>query len=398
MSNQLPAPAASYGGLRSAGGARLQGVNLGGWLVAGASEAHLARFIGDADLARLASWRFTHVRLPVDAALLDGSDGWTALDAAIAACGRHGLGCVLALRLAAAELADAFADATGWQGLAARWDSIARRYCERPVDLYFSLLDRPEAPDDVAPEVLAALGAPRPSTAATRRPAQAGSAAARAWGALAVRLTQAIRAVDDRHTIVVESSERASARAFRHLRPTRDSNTIYSFQCFEPEAFTLQSAGRRWPHAPGDAPQGMTPSPAAGKSPPVLSPAPDPAASEPVPAAVYPGMIAGERWDRERLQQLLQPALEFRRVYDAPLYLGAFGASAAAPRQARLTWVRSLVALCRVHGIGWAYWTYKDDLFGLVAAAAAGPPQAQALHQNPQGIDYDLLGVLQSEA
>jgi hypothetical protein len=109
-------------------------------------------------------------------------------------------------------------------------------------------------------------------------------------------------------------------------------------------------------------------------------------------------VIAGQRWDRERLLQLLQPALEFRRVYDVPLYLGAFGASAAAPRQARLTWVRSLVALCRAHSIGWAYWTYKDDLFGIVAATDTGAQRAQARHGNPYGIDYDLLGVLQSEA
>jgi hypothetical protein len=107
-------------------------------------------------------------------------------------------------------------------------------------------------------------------------------------------------------------------------------------------------------------------------------------------------MIGGERWDRERLQSLLEPVLEFRRVYEAPVYLGAFGVTAAAPRQAQLTWMRTLLSLCRMHAIGWAYWTYKDERFGLICDA--GPYRGLERFQNPQRLDYDLLGVLQSEA
>jgi hypothetical protein len=110
----------------------------------------------------------------------------------------------------------------------------------------------------------------------------------------------------------------------------------------------------------------------------------------------YPGPVDGDRWDRERLQQWLQPALEFRTVYAAPLYLGAFGASAAAPRPARLTWVRSVLTLCRTHDVGWAYWTYRDDRFGLLPASASGGPGQRPAA--PGSLDYDLLGVLQSEA
>ena len=110
-------------------------------------------------------------------------------------------------------------------------------------------------------------------------------------------------------------------------------------------------------------------------------------------------MIDGERWDRQRLERWLQPALDFAATYDTPLYLGAFGVSAVVQRQSQLTWVRSVLGLCHRQGIGWAYWTYRaypGAPFGLVCDL---PPWADLPQfQNPQRLDYELLGVLQSEA
>lgn len=355
--------------------ARLQGLNLAGGRFDSATPESMRRLAGDATLARLASWRFSHVRLPLDAGLLAGSSpqanhaSWAALDGVLAACERYRLRCVLAWRIDQANL---FAEEAGWRALIKQWEAVASRYCDWPDSVYFDLLDRPSAPDALPPEALSALGAARLSPVAARRPASPGATGGRAWNALALRLTQAIRAIDARHTIVVESNEGASAAAFTHLRPTRDQNTIYSFHCFEPVAFTQQGTAATAPASAGES------------------------------AVVYPGMIGGERWDRERLQQLFQPALEFHRVYEVPLYLGAFGASAAAPRQGRLTWVRSLLSLCRMHALGWAYWTYEGDPCALMSDSGAhGVPELDhhpQRPQRPQRLDYDLLGILQSEA
>jgi Cellulase (glycosyl hydrolase family 5) len=210
----------------------------------------------------------------------------------------------------------------------------------------------------------------RPSPAAARRPPVPGATAGRAWNALALRLTQAVRDAGARHPIVVESNL-AHASAFTHLRPTRDPLTLYSFHCFDPPAFTRQGA------------EGQPPAPAGAP-------------------LTYPGLVDGERWDRARLEALFQPALEFRRVYQVPLYLGAFGVASGAPagverapasdpgrggygapRAGQLTWLRTVLSLCRAHGIGWASWTYRGGPFALIG---------------PQGLDYELLGVLQSEA
>ena len=139
----------------------------------------------------------------------------------------------------------------------------------------------------------------------------------------------------------------ARPEAFARLRPTRDANTTYSFHCFSPEGLTRRGEG------------------------------------------TYPGLVDGEQWDRERLLRSIEPALAFAETYEAPLYVGAFGATSGAPRQSRLTWVRSLLSLCRAKGIGWAYWTYRDAAFGL----AGGPSE----RGERASMDYDLLGVLQSE-
>lgn len=314
---------------------RLLGVNLDGWLEAGGSADSYQGFVSERELGQLASWRLMHVRLPVEVELLDSADGWRALDTALTRCLRHGLGVVLALRVTAHTRL--FSSRGAWRGLGERWRQVAERY--RDSGALFDLLDRPQPPSEIAEEVLTEMGAPRLSIGAARRQPAPGVLEARAWGALAVRLTEEIREVDDEAELIVQSVA-ARPAAFAQLRPTRDGRTRYSFHAFAPESLTLRGEG------------------------------------------IYPGLVDGEQWDRERLAKELEPALVFARTYAAPLYLGAFGVTDAAPRTSRLTWLRSLLSLCRRSGIGWAYWSYRDRHFGLAVEGA---------------VDYDLLGVLQSE-
>jgi hypothetical protein len=110
----------------------------------------------------------------------------------------------------------------------------------------------------------------------------------------------------------------------------------------------------------------------------------------------YPGVFGGERWDRSRMEAWLAPALQFRETYRAPLYCGSFGVSAGAPRNGQLTWLRSFLGLCRHNHIGWAYAGYRDARFGLVCES--GPFATLDRYRNGYRLDYDLLGVLQSEA
>jgi hypothetical protein len=317
---------------------RLLGMNIDGWLVAEQTADHYRGYVGDGELRQLVSWRLTHVRLPVELALLTTASGWRVLDDAMARCLRQGLGVVLALRLdGRSDHTDLFAAPRAWRVLGDCWKRLAARY--RDAGAIYDLLDQPLPPADVAADVLSELGAPRLSTAAARRQPAPGVAEARAWGALAARLTESLREVDADSELIVQSVG-AQPAAFARLHPTRDERTRYSFHLFAPEALTRRGEG------------------------------------------TYPGEVAGEKWDRDRLAREIEPALAFARTYEARLYLGAFGVTAAAPRASRLTWTRTLLSLCRGSGIGWAYWTYRHPDFGLAVEGA---------------VDYDLLGVLQSE-
>jgi hypothetical protein len=302
-------------------------------------------------------------------AIVDSADGLLSLDHFLTLCSRRELSCAVALQIDQRGL---YADEPRWRELVDRWTMVASRYAGWSQRLAYDLLDQPDAPDDLTPDALAALGAVKLSPAAARRVAAPGATGARAWNALAQRLTHSIRERDQRHALIVGANQRASVAAFAQLRPTRDEHTLYAYRFFAPGAFTCQE---------DDAGQ------AAGAS----------------RAVSYPGIVAGEMWDRNRLLQELEPAIEFRRAYGAPLYVTAFGASAAAPRASQLTWTRSLVALLRTHGIGWAYWTYRGDPFGLVCGDPRGGPSDQPCAGRPQfqnapGVDYGLLSVLQSEA
>ena len=308
-----------------------------GWLVAGAAPAHYREFVSDGELGRLVSWRLNHVRLAIDAALLDDDAGWRVVDDALTRCARQGLAVVLALLWP--DQGAVFESPEAWRPVGEWWRRVAERYGARGVS--FDLLDAPQPPSEVSEEVLAALGAPRLSAAAARRTPLPGAAEGRAWSALAARLTQSVREVAEAEgTPLIVESVGARADAFAHLRPTRDARTRYSFHAFMPEGLTRRGEG------------------------------------------TYPGEVAGERWDRERLQRAIEPAVAFARAYEATLYVGAFGITGRAQRQSRLTWTRSLLSLCRGNGMGWAFWTLRHPEFGLVVEGQ---------------VDYDLLGVLQSE-
>lgn len=62
----------------------------------------------------------------------------------------------------------------------------------------------------------------------------------------------------------------------------------------------------------------------------------------------------------------MQPALDFARERNVPLYCGEYGVIDRAPMDSRLNWHRDLSDLLIEYGIGRAVWTYKLMSFPLV--------------------------------
>ena len=345
--------------------ARWQGVNLAGWLSQSSlSSAHIACFVSEADIRRIATWQFNHVRVPVAAHFLWDMEQATLRESGVAAvdqlvdwCARAGLQCFIALHLGddtdPAGHLSILRREDDRQRLIALWGAVAARYASRPEShVAYDLVHRPTG-----------------ITAA-------------AWNRTARAITEAIRAVDTRHTLVVSGADGGHPAAFDALRPTRDPNTLYACHFYEPVLFTHQRLATA---AHGDAYPEAVPYP--GSAPPAAA-YPEGALGEHLRAEV------GRRWDRAALAAALDPVLAFQEIYDRPIYIASFGASCRASRRSQLTWLRSVLTLFKAHGLSWSYWTYKGLGFGLMdpwddlAAAAADDPTA--------GLDYDRLTLLQS--
>ena len=200
--------------------ARWQGVNLAGWLSQSSlSPAHIASFVSEADIQRIATWQFNHVRVPVATHFLWDAEraalrepGVAAVDRLVDWCERAGLQCFIALHLGGAP------DPAGQlstlhqeddrQRLIALWGAVAARYASQPEShVAYDLVHRPSG-----------------ITAA-------------AWNRTARAITEAIRAVDTRHTLVVSGADGGCPAGFDTLRPTRDPNTLYACHFYEPDTF-----------------------------------------------------------------------------------------------------------------------------------------------------------------
>lgn len=144
------------------------------------------------------------------------------------------------------------------------------------------------------------------------------------WPDLALRAAKAIRAIDPKRTIIYEPAPWASCAAFANLKPLPLDNVVYSPHCYDPFQFTHQGIY-----------------------------------GNPTPVS-YPGTIAGEQWDKSRLEKSLAPVDEFQRKYKVPIYMGEFSAIRWAPDNSNLRWLSDLIDLLEARGWNWSYHAFRE--------------------------------------
>lgn len=142
------------------------------------------------------------------------------------------------------------------------------------------------------------------------------------WNRLAARIAAAIREVDPETPIIVESTDWGGPEGFRTLVPINQPNMIYSFHFYYPNTFTHQGV--------------------VGK--------PD--------GVLYPGHIAGEEWNREKLKQIMQPVIDFQNKYNVPIYVGEFGVARWAPNAEK--WLEDVISSFEENGWDWTYHAYRE--------------------------------------
>lgn len=143
------------------------------------------------------------------------------------------------------------------------------------------------------------------------------------WNALARKITVAIRTVDERTPILVNSIGWAYPQQFEVLRPTGDPRTVYTVHFYDPHYYTHQK--------PGD-------------------------------NVIYPGFrIPGKdakAWDKVALEAQFAPVRAFQQKYRATIFVGEFGCARYAP--GAQAWLGDQMDLYEQYGWSWAYWAFRE--------------------------------------
>jgi endoglucanase len=188
------------------------------------------------------------------------------------------------------------------------WDFVARRYAGRgDVIAGYDLLNEPAIPNG----------------------GEAGTPAD--WNLLVSKLVKTIRAVDRRHTILIEPPTIRGKdgkwinrlAGFAYLASPPDHNVVYSPHMYEPHKFTHQGIN--------GAPEGVA----------------------------YPGTIDGREWNRDTVEATVQPVVEFQKKHRVTVFMGEFSAPRYLGEDAN-RYVRDVIEVCEKYGWSWAYHAWRE--------------------------------------
>lgn len=326
-----------------------KGVNVGGWLAQydvnekekfdlKQRNRHFAEFITEKDIAVIAEWGADHIRLSIDAeVLLESRDEqrFVYIDRCIEWCEKYRLGIILDIHEIQGhiygqmeELIPLLKEEELQQRLIGLWELLSLRYKECTCPMMFELLN----------EVSDAKGG-------------------YAWNRLCRRLVAVIRRIDPERVILIGSNEQNSPAELRALELYEDPNIMYNFHFYEPLFFTHQMAhfseDMMLYHKKIHYPDEITDFTAFLEK-------------NPQYADRYRHTAFCRQFDRKLLEKLLKPAFDFMEASNGRLYCGEFGVIDQADAEDCLRYCKDVAVLLREHGIGYAYWNYKEMDFGLV--------------------------------
>lgn len=189
-------------------------------------------------------------------------------------------------------------DASAQEAYAKMWRQIALHYQGRAAIVGYDLMCEPH-PDEDASQPLGD------------------------WNALARKITVAIRTVDQRTPILVNSIGWAYPQQFEVLRPTGDERTVYTVHFYDPHYYTHQ---------------------------------------KPADHVIYPGFrVPGEQakaWDKAALEAQFALVRAFQQKHQVPIFVGEFGCARYAPGVE--DWLRDQMDLYEKLGWSWAYWAFRE--------------------------------------
>ena len=173
------------------------------------------------------------------------------------------------------------------------------------------------------------------------------------WLDLEQRLGVAIRFAAPSHTIVTSGTNWSSINGLLAREPMDDPNVVYSFHFYDPHPFTHQGApwNNDWASKLRNVPYPLTPETVIDRF--------ESASPRNLALIAYAAM----RWDKDRIERRIRAVAEWRDRHGVPVWAGEFGSYPPyARRQDRLQWFADVRDALDRHGIGWAVWSYDEDL------------------------------------
>jgi len=183
------------------------------------------------------------------------------------------------------------------------------------------------------------------------------------WGEIQGAAVEAIRAIDQKHAIIVGGTDYNSIEKLAFIPRYTGKSLIYTFHFYDPHIFTHQ--GATWGSPSLEPLQGL----------------PFPADGRPLPA--IPAGLKGT-WVEGALQQYgqnavpaalsatLDKAAAFAQERDVPVFCGEFGVYMIQSFPAdRVTWYRTVAAMLDERRIPWASWDYFGG-FGIFKTQYGG--------------------------
>lgn len=324
----------------------LKGVNLGGWLSQCGNhytKEHYDTFITEKDFEIIKGWGLDHVRVPVDAEVIqneDGSlreDGLAYLDTCMEWCKKYGLHMILDLHKAHGyvfddenncqffyreNLQDIFVDL---------WCALTDRYGKNKDFVCFELLNEVTSKEFADP-----------------------------WNRIATRTIKAIRAKDKDIRIVVGGIFNDSIYGLTLLDVPVDVNTVFTFHCYSPLVFTHQ--GAHWVKS-----MPLDPESYRFRYPDTYRAYRERSAE--LFGADFSGEFAegadNELLDSRYFERMIKTAVEIAEADNVPLYCGEYGVIDLAEPADLIRWYKDMNSALVKYNIARSAWSYREMNFGL---------------------------------
>ena len=321
-----------------------RGMGIGGWLtnykrfhvipkekinvLTVGDEEHFRTYIGEKDVAYIASLGFDHVRLCFDQIVMQTEEGkpreehFALIDRFLEWSKKYGLGVVLNLHKAFGNYCDVdtgeslFETESLQEKFMAFWQDMAKRYLgEREV--VFELLNEVK---NIPPKE---------------------------WNDLAKKTVGAIRKVDGSREIVIGTTDWNSPDKLREIEVLEDGNVAYTFHFYAPFEFTHQRGvlqtntafyNREMPYPDGiERYRDYQRCVVNAKN----------------PYAAFSAM------DARFISAALAPAAEFKKKNpEKKLWCGEFGTIRHCKLEWRINWMKDVISFLRKNGIPYCVWNY----------------------------------------